>query len=298
MSGATKRLTLKAEPILPLRPRDSAPSDVDRGFALRIPGGPRLGLDDPLLAGAGIRTFKWTSQDREAAFQHPAFSPGASLLLALVPDLSDDTHLLAVRAIGVSAQLDVADWCDAEPVVAMLRTGLSMGAIALAETVSYPDEIRVSLTVLVYPQGLVTVRMHDPAGSARLTVRPRVVLVADGKSPLGWWDPVGDLGPADLRALPISAELAEGLELQELAIASVHQAGRPKPARKALQRRQQQFLDGHRPLYVKARRELGHAYTVGFLGRGMQAPIWSLGEWPTASVRDRRNDRRTPNETL
>ncbi len=97
-----------------------------------------------------------------------------------------------------------------------------------------------------------------------------------------WWDPSATNGPTDGGDLPMSQELRDELLLLRKAFASAEDdglgAGEDAFERMGNEWERSELNKQALALWRRARVELGHRYTVGFLGAGMQHPCWSPSE--------------------
>src|SRR4051812_40924543 len=126
------RLRLALDPVLPTRTCSRRDGTRRHGYLLRLPGGPAIGRDDPLLTAYGAQAVNvFVDEDRDEAFQHESFEPGR--LLRLEPEPFDPAD---ADAVGVW-DADNVRQCGAlhsgadELVSAALEHGLPMEALAL-----------------------------------------------------------------------------------------------------------------------------------------------------------------------
>ena len=255
----------------------------EHGFLLRLPAGPALTNDDPLLAAFGA-SVDWVnvSEDDEEALQADAFHPGRLVRLVAEPFDHDDPGAIGVRddeAVGHAGTLPQK---AAARVAAGRHAGLEYHALVLSELRGASDDRREQLSVLVYSPQLVRVRLPRPPRVARPVRpgRPRLVLVADGSGDVRWWDPSGANGPLQAGDLPVSEELRR--ELDRLRDAAAAHAAR-RGDRPAVERYEPDLEDDAlqavaAELWRRARSELARRYAVGFLGAGMRRPVWSPKE--------------------
>ena len=269
-------LRLALEPVLPARfPRDGEPT-LEYGYRLRLPDGPAVECDDPLLRAFAAAVERFAPEDDEEdeePLQPEAFDPGRSLRLTRDPD-DDGVDVLDAEDVLYAGTLRGDTGAFAR---AAIEAGLPMEALALSERRAIRDDRRWELELLVFSPALVTVEPPAVAFTrpAR-AVRPRLVLFADDPADLRWWDPAAAGGPVDVDSLPFSSDLAarfaalrekyaahadDGLEGDIGCIVHSH-------ARRSLD-------DEARRLWHRARVELSRRYTVGYLGPGMRRPIWS-----------------------
>jgi hypothetical protein len=73
-------LRLSLDPILPSRAPANGESALGYGYQLRIPDGPALEDDDPLLSAFGAR-IEYVAVDDQEALQLDVFEPGRPLTL-------------------------------------------------------------------------------------------------------------------------------------------------------------------------------------------------------------------------
>src|SRR3954469_26654 len=82
-------LTLSLHPILPLRAPEQGCGTLCYGYRLRLPDGPALAADDPLLSAFAAFVAEIPCHgDHDEPAQHEAFAPGAPL--RLLPEGVDD----------------------------------------------------------------------------------------------------------------------------------------------------------------------------------------------------------------
>src|SRR4051812_31517797 len=79
---ARAQLRLGLKPILPTRTAEVDGHGVSHGFSLRLPGGPQLLAEDPLLRAFGVKVVELQEFDPHDAFsQREVFDPGNVLEL-------------------------------------------------------------------------------------------------------------------------------------------------------------------------------------------------------------------------
>ena len=273
------RLTL--HPLLPTRTTGHN-SWFEHGFQLRLPGGPLIDRTDPLLSAYGARvTTVAVHVDDDEQLQDDAFDPGS--VVRLVPEAGDDGE----PEVGVWDRDELrrgGSLLDrpAAVVDAALEFGLEQTAIVLTEDREADGDRRSSLDLFVFHPAFVEVDTEAALGFTRpaRVQLPRLVLVADGKGDVRWWDPSASCGPIAADALPMSAELRRELQglragFEELADGASEARGFDRIdvsiERSVLNERAQ-------AVWKRARVELGRRFAVGFLGPGMERPVWSLGE--------------------
>jgi hypothetical protein len=284
METAPTPLALALSPLLPIRAPDFGTTTLTLGLQLRLPDGPAIAPEDPLLAafGATVVDLVADPDDREA-LQDAAFAPGRPL--ALIREGVDEDGDPAVGAwdAGGTRRAGSLPYRAAGMAAAALEQGLGVVALALAEHRLRADDRRVGLSLLVHAPALV--RVHglpetEPAPARRRSRPPRrrrLVLVADGLSDPRWWDPSGRGGPLDLDDLPLSGGLVDDLRSLSAEYARVAGGDAPADALDAIERDGYRSALDHRlrQLWSRARDELGRRYAVGLLGPGMARPAWS-----------------------
>ncbi len=271
-------LRLVLDPVLPMRTPD--PEEfMHFGYRLRLPRGPGVRFDDPLLAAFGATLSSPDVDGHEEELQSDTFEPGQVVRLTAQRDAEGDSVSVwdgeEVRQAG--ALVDPA----ASVALAGIAAGLEPRGIVLWEDRGARDDRREAIGLLVFAPSLVRVRL--PAKRIerpQLPSRPRLVLVAGASSAVRWWDPTITRGPLEAGDVPLSSELRAELELLNEAFATLadgdiepHGIGRLGATweREALD-------DEAAALWRRARMELGRRYAVGFLGSGMRRPVWSPGE--------------------
>jgi hypothetical protein len=283
MQTASLPLVLTLHPLLPLRMPECGCTTLTYGYRLRLPGGPALADDDPLLAAfAGWVVPLLGAGAHDEAFQDAAFAPGrrARLTIAGVDDDGDPVVEVwdgeGVRRAGH------LPYRRAALVAAAEEHGLPMEALVLTEERALLDDRRIGVELLVHPRA--TIRVEPGAEglvAPRRPARDRVVLVADGSGALRWWDPSGRAGPMDLGDLPVSDELAAELRrLSDEYASVVDRPTAPGDHMDALERdwASSALESRTHELWRRARAELGRRYAVGLQGPGMSRPAWSPGE--------------------
>lgn len=280
LAAVPLRLTL--EPIIPSR-TPAEHGSFEYGFRLRLPGGPLIDRLDPLLAAYGARVVSVAIREAdEEPLQDPAFDPGAPIrLLAEAGDPGDPAVGVwddeGVRRAG--RLLDRA----ARVVGAALECGFEQAALVLTEDREVDDDRREGLDLFVFHPAFVTVDRGPAAGFARpaRVTRRRLVLVADGSGDVRWWDPSAQTGPIAAEELPMSDELARALRQLRAAYAERRQedAGEPRGLDRFEAELDRCALDEQAAaLWRRARAELGRRFAIGFLGSGMERPVWSPDE--------------------
>jgi len=263
----------------------SARTATRHGFRLRLVDGPAVEPNDPLLRAFGVSvTDLFVDPAHEEALQHEAFDPGRRLRLEAAPLDPHDPDAVGVWDLdGVRQAGELPGQVDAV-VAAALDHGLPMEAVALREERDRVDDRRCDLTVLVYSPRFVSLEGLDELtyDRARRSGRRRLVLFADGSDDVRWWDPSAGGGPVDVRDVPVSPEVAAGLErLSEDYAALRDQAvvGSGDGYDRFDESFDRMMLEQDaRELWRRARTEIGRRYAVGFLGHGMKRPVWSPDE--------------------
>jgi hypothetical protein len=277
-SPAPLRLTL--EPLLPTR-TPGHNSWFEYGFQLRLPGGPLIDRSDPLLSAYGARvTTMAVDMDDDEQLQDDAFDPGS--VVRLVPDARDGEPEVGVWDRD---ELHLAGTLldrHAAITEAAIEFGLEQTAIVLTEDRAAGDDRRNGLDLFVFHHAFVEV---DTEAALRFIrperqVRPRLVLVADGKGDVRWWDPSAAAGPIAADALPMSADLRTDLQKLRASYARL----REDPAERRGLERIEASIDRYalneqaQAIWKRARTELSTRFSIGFLGAGMERPVWSPAE--------------------
>jgi hypothetical protein len=275
-------LALSLNPILPLRAPETCTPVRTLGFQLRLPDGPALATDDPLLRAFGASVVALTPgvDDREA-LQDDAFAPGRRVaLLEEGVDHDGDPVVGVWDAEGVRRG-GAVHYETAAVVSAALEAGLEVEAVVLTEDRTRVDDRRTCISLLVHARVLVTVEtaVAETAPPVRRVgpVRERVVLVADGTAEPRWWDPAGRRGPMDLDRVPLSPRLLADLRATTAAYALVSDDDAPADAVDGFERElyRESLAARMRELWKRARAELGRTYAIGLLGPGMTHPEWT-----------------------
>ena len=279
-------LALALSPLLPIRAPEFGAATLTFGLQLRLPDGPAIAAEDPLLAAFGATVVELVpGADDLEALQDDAFAPGRPL--ALIREGVDEDGDPAVGAwdAGGTRRAGALQYRAAGLAAAALEHGLGVVALVLTEQRLRVDDRRVGLSLLVHAPALVRVDgicEIDPAPRRRRPHAPRrrLVLVADGAGEPRWWDPSGRGGPLELDDLPLSAGLVDDLRALTTEYARVADGDAPADPLDALERDRYRSTLEHRlqDLWVRAREELGRRYAVGLLGPGMARPAWSTDQ--------------------
>ena len=223
-------LVLTLEPLLPQRtPRLGEERSFRYGFQLRLPDGPVIDRNDPLLAvlGAEVVTIVATREHGEA-LQDQSIDPGAELRAVGEPLDEDGDEVVGVWDTEQVRCAGLLPSESAAQVAAALEQGIDIDLLAISEERAVLDDRRVSLDVLVFCRATVEVA-HDPSAHVMRPQRPvrrRVVLFADTDGDLRWWDASAASGPADITELPVSQELRRELQRLAQVLRQARQAGR------------------------------------------------------------------------
>lgn len=254
----------------------------EHGFRPRLPDGPVLLGGDPLLAAYGARVASVAiPEDDDEQLQHEGFDPGRPV--GLIPDYAgegedeigvwDRERLRRAGSLTDSA---------AAVVGAALESGLEQHAIVLTEDRSADDDRREGLDLLVFCPAFVDVDISPAAAFERppRRSRPRLVLVAGAGGELRWWDPSGEAGPMEVGDLPVSAELRKALDALRDEYAELREQADGCRGFDRLEATLDRGMldDRAAALWRRARGELCRSFAVGFLGAGMERPVWSPDE--------------------
>src|SRR4051794_30533697 len=275
----TPPLRLALDPLLPTRTPAAGGSALGYGFRLRLPDGPALEDDDPLLSAFGAQIAFVVVADEEM-LQHDAFEPGRRLTVLLEHGQINPVDEVGIwdgdgiRRIG---SLDV----EAEALAsAGLAHALPLEALSLYEERDATDDRRRRLQLLVHSPALISLDTSARPVLDRprrpVHARRRLVLVAGEGRDVRWWDPAAGSGPLDACDLPLSGELTHAFEQLQHGLKSLGAAAAPEGWEHAGAR---QSLQSEAPrLWLRARLELGCRYVVGSLGPDMDEPIWTPGQ--------------------
>ena len=274
------RLTL--EPLLPTRTPGPG-GYFEYGFRMRFPDGPEIHRNDPLLAAYGARVAPVAvACDDDEQLQAGAFDPGSLVRLiaepaeACGPDIGVWDGELLKRAGELLER-------PAEVVAAALECDLEQTALVLSEDRDPAEGRREGIVLLIFHPAFVVVDTSAVADFTRPahTGRPRLVLVADGSGDVRWWDPAAAAGPIAADELSMSAELARAMQRlrSDYADLSRLDADEPRGFDRFTADLERSALDEQATaLWQRARIELGRRFAVGFLGAGMERPVWSPRE--------------------
>jgi hypothetical protein len=287
------RLRLALSPVLPARTAPRGSTRIAGGYVLRLVDGPALDDGDPLLGVFGACAAWLTcDDDDDRVLQGVAFDPGRRLRLLPEPLREEPGETVAVWDAEGVTRAGTLEGAAGERASAAVDHGLAVEAVALWEERSVIDDRRERLKLVVFATPFVEVEEAPPPLLPRSApaVRQRVVLFADEGGDLRWWDPAAAAGPVDAEALPVSAELAA--ELSRLQKSYRRLRGNAESAEDdvfgldELERSwQRDALQEHaHALWLRARSELGRRFVVGYLGPGMERPLWSPGPGPDDDI--------------
>jgi len=201
------------------------------------------------------------------------------LELAMEPD-EDGCDVVAVWDVERLRRAGALPADSSAVAVAALESGLVYRVLALQEHRSRPDNRRTSLTVVLFAEDFVRLsqasarRYHRP----KMKERRRIVLLADGSPEIRWWDSAADKGPAEIEDLPLSPQLVDELSALRLALEKLHEKKMRSSygcERYELEMELDELNELAESLWRRARAELVRDYVVGFIGRGMNRPVWS-----------------------
>jgi hypothetical protein len=278
-------LALSLNPVLALRAPDTCTPIRTLGFQLRLPDGPALASDDPLLRvfGASVVAVIAGPDDREA-LQDDAFAPGRRVSLLEEGVDEDGDPIVGVWDADGVRRAGNLHYETAAAVSAGIEAGLGVEAVVLTEDRTRVDDRRAGLELLVHAPALVRVETAVAASAPPVRLarpsRERVVLVADGRAEPRWWDPAGRRGPMELEQVPLSPGLLADLSTTAAAYALVSDDDAPTDAIDGFEREMHRSsLEARmRELWQRARAELGRTYAIGLLGPGMTRPEWTPAE--------------------
>lgn len=272
-------LRLALQPLLPSR-TPAGGDCFEYGFHLRLPNGPVLRRDDPLLAAFGACVADVDiAQEHEEGLQADGFDPGRPVRFIAEPD--DEEAIGVWDADGLRQAGTLA--CSAGRIVrAGLEAGLEPRALVLMERRTAHEDRRDDIVLLTYSPALVRIAIPRSARVERpvRAKRPRLILAAGPSGDVRWWDPSGHNGPLPAGELPLSPELRRDLVRLRDAYAAVADEDDERRGFDRVEADwERQELDGQAAaLWRRARAELGQRYAVGFLGSGMRRPVWSPSE--------------------
>lgn len=276
---AALRLTL--EPLIATRTPNRG-GWFEYGFRPRLPGGPIVRSGDPLLAAYGARVAVVAiPDDDDEPLQNEGFDPGRRVRLALDQAGEGEDEIGVWDRDGLRRAGSLMD-SAASVVRAALEHGLEQRAIVLTEDRAAGDDRRDGLELLVFSPAFVDLDASAAAAYERPArrSRPRLVLVAGAAGELRWWDPSGEAGPMEAGDLPISAELRRALDALRDEYAELREQADGCHGFDRLEATIDRGLldDQAAALWMRARGELGRRFAVGFLGAGMERPVWSPDE--------------------
>ena len=275
------RLELALDPLPVARVPVHGESVIEYGFALRLPDGAVVLREDPLLrAFATTVTHVVGTDPDDESLQRDVFAPGRPVSLRLEGVDDDVDEIVAVWDADGISRAGTLPYRLAARVAAADEHGLELQAVALTEHRTRRDDRRSALTVVIAPLALVAIdnRAAEVAPRRRRPTRPRLVLVADGRADLRWWDPSASSGPIPLTDVPVSGDLAAELARLSKAYAEAEPPDdEPENPFDALgEGWARDVLHSRvRAAWARARAELGRSYAVGLLAPGMERPAWS-----------------------
>lgn len=268
------RLRLAFEPLLATR--TTGPHGViTHGFQLRLPHGPAIAHDDPLLPAFSVDVTSLYTPRNDEPLQYEGFDPGSEV--RLIAENATDVGVWDSEGVRRAGML-------LERPAALFRAGLDVGlerqAIVLSEDRSDDEDRRDGLELLVFHPAFVELDMAGLADFARPSgnARPRLVLVADGTGDVRWWDPSATTGPVGADGLPMSADLLAAMRRLRTDYAKLRDEAEDDPRgfeRFELELEREALDRQANALWRRARAELGRRFTIGFLGAGMEHPVWS-----------------------
>jgi hypothetical protein len=201
------------------------------------------------------------------------------LLLESIDGDADEVSVWSADGVRLAGTVHGALGAQA---AAALDVGVPFTARVLSEDCGVHDGVRRGITLVAGPATSLSVTVEDGAvlRPAR-TNRPRLVLIADGSGEVDLWDPSGRQGPVSATAaLPLSPELRARLAGLQHALAASRTGEEVRVgAERVMAEWEDEGLDAEALLiWQRLRAELGRRCEVGFLGRGMERPIWDLDE--------------------
>lgn len=262
-------------------PSANEPPGFRLGYQLRLPNGPRITPEDSLLSVFGaVVVALHEVREHDEAVQDEGFAPGQSL--SLLEEGCNEQGEAVVSVWNTSQTLRAGvlpDECAAR-VCAANDYRLELRALSLEERRTPFDDRRSSLRALLYsPQFVSLTASSQQYQRPSRPGRRRVVLVADAKNEVRWWDPVGQAGPAAISELPLSRELHQDLIRLAEAFTELRAHGDVSGfAAIELEWQQEELTDHAVRVWRRARRELGRDYAIGFQGPDMERPAWSPEE--------------------
>lgn len=279
-----KPLALALHPLTPVRvPREARPH-VLYGYQLRLPDGPVLTNDDPLLEAfaASVEAVEGSGSHSEP-LQSDAFDPGLSARLVREGFDEDGDEVVGVWDGDEVRRAGVLPYETAARITAALDHGMDIDVMVLSEIRSRSDDRRSGIAVFVYSPALITVdrAAGGPLQRPKSRARPRLVLIADDAVGLRWWDPSGAAGPLELDAVPVSATLAQDLRDLAIAFKNAPDAADDPDFFDDMEDGWRRHVLGERTrgVWDRVRRELGRRYAIGLMLKGMTHPAWSPEEF-------------------
>jgi hypothetical protein len=164
-------LVLALSPLLPIRAPDFGTATLTSGLQLRLPDGPAITPEDPLLAAFGATMVDLVPDaDDVETLQDDAFAPGRPL--ALIREGVDEDGDPAVGAwdAGGTRRAGALHYRVAGMAAAALEQGLGVVALVLTEQRLRREDRRVGLSLLVHAPALVRVSgvaADEPAPARR-----------------------------------------------------------------------------------------------------------------------------------
>ena len=279
-------LELALHPLLPVRSVRPGRSQARFGYELRLPDGPALGPDDPLIAAFGMVFERLEQPDEpQEIFQAKSFDPARTVSLRTEGFDEDGDVVVGVWDAEGVLRAGELSYSTAARVADAREYGLEIAGLVMHEGRSSGEGRRESLAVLIYPEKLVRIDVEagGPLQRPEVRMRPRLVLLADGPGPFRWWDPSGEHGPLALDELPVSTGLATEIDrLRALRESAEEDDEDPGDPFEEMERgwRRSSVDESTRAVWQRARAELGRQFAVGLLARGMAHPIWRPEELP------------------
>ena len=279
-------LVLTLAPLLPRRtPSLGGERSFRYGFQLRLPDGPMIDRNDPLLAalGAEIITIVATREHGEA-LQDQSIDPGAELRAVGEPLDEDGDEVVGVWDSEKVRCAGLLPSESAARVAAALEQGIAIDLLAVSEERAILDDRRMTLEVLVFCRAIVDVAHDRGLACCARSVRPAPCgAVRRHRGDLLWWDASAASGPADITELPVSQELRRELKRLHKSYAKLAKQAKQSLGGYALEEvdwKRKALAEQSIRLWRRARSELARQFAVGYLGPGMDSPAWSPAELP------------------